>query len=94
MISMGRNHEAQRKEIEVPDGESWDEVSAILSPGGISFHDNLTYHGSGPNLSGAPRRSFAVHLRTEKSRPVDNLRTGLTAFIDTPTHCPVIYGRK
>ena len=38
------------------------------------------------------RRSFAIHLRTEKSRPVDGKRQGLTARIDDYSHCPVIYG--
>lgn len=31
--------------------------------GGMSFHHCRTIHGSGPNLSGAPRRSIAVHLQ-------------------------------
>ena len=90
----GQDHEAQREEIEVPDGERWEEVPAILSPGGISFHNNLTYHGSGPNLSGEPRRSFAIHLRTEKSKPIPNSRTALTAFIHQTIFCPVIYRKK
>ena len=87
----GQNHEAQRKEIQVPSDESWEEVATILPPGGVSFHHNQTYHGSGANLSAEPRRSFAIHLRTEKSKPVNDLRKGLTAFIDDPTYCPVVY---
>lgn len=90
----GQNHDVQRAAIQVPDGGTWEEVSVILPPGGVSFHHNLTFHGSGPNLSGAPRRSFAIHLRTEKSRPVDGVRKGLTAFIDNPAYCPVIYQSK
>jgi ectoine hydroxylase-related dioxygenase (phytanoyl-CoA dioxygenase family) len=74
-------------------GQAWSETSAILSPGGVSFHDDYTLHGSGPNISGAPRRSLAVHMRTERSRPVDDTRTGLAAFIDDPELCPVIFGR-
>lgn len=31
--------------------------------GGMSFHHCRTIHGSGPNLSGAPRRSIAIHLQ-------------------------------
>jgi Phytanoyl-CoA dioxygenase (PhyH) len=89
----GQDHEAQREQIEVPAGAAWEEAPAVLSPGGVSFHHNLTYHGSGPNRSGQPRRSFALHLRTEKSRPVDDARQGLTRFIDDPGYCPVIYGR-
>ena len=88
----GQNHQAQQSAIQVPEGEKWEEVAAILPPGGVSFHDNLTFHGSGPNLSNNMRRSFAIHLRTEKSRPVDGKRQGLTARIDDYSHCPVIYG--
>jgi ectoine hydroxylase-related dioxygenase (phytanoyl-CoA dioxygenase family) len=89
----GQDHEAQRDKIQVPGGAAWEEVAAILPSGGVSFHHNLTYHGSGPNRSGQPRRSFALHLRTEKSRPVDDARRGLTQFIDDPAYCPVIYRR-
>jgi ectoine hydroxylase-related dioxygenase (phytanoyl-CoA dioxygenase family) len=87
----GQNHDAQREDIPVPDGATWEEVAAILPPGGVSFHHSLTYHASGPNLSGTPRRSFAIHLRTEKSRPVGDARKGLTQFVDDPTYCPVIF---
>jgi ectoine hydroxylase-related dioxygenase (phytanoyl-CoA dioxygenase family) len=90
----GQDHEAQREAIPVPEGAVWEEVAAILPPGGVSFHHNLTYHASGANFSGAPRRSFALHLRTEKSRPVDGVRKGLAQFIDDPAVCPVIYRRS
>ena len=55
-------------------GSPWEEVSAVLPPGGVSFHHRLTVHGSGPNHGTGPRVSFAVHLRTEKS----GLRKGTT----------------
>lgn len=48
-------------------GGAWDEVAAVLAPGGVSFHHRLTVHGSGQNVSTSPRVSFAIHLRTEKS---------------------------
>ena len=70
----GQNHEELRSAIEIHDNETWEEVMVAMLPGGTSFHHNLTYHGSGLNLSKVPRRSFAIHLRTEKSRPVDNMR--------------------
>ena len=50
-----------------------------------------TLHGSGPNRTDQPRRSFAIHLRTERSGPVGGERKGLTCFIDDPDYCPVIY---
>ncbi len=68
-------------------------VPATLPPGGVSFHHHLTLHGSGPNFGPGPRRSFALHLRTEKSRPVNDERRGLAEFIDNEAYCPVIYGR-
>ncbi|MBV9468624.1 MAG: phytanoyl-CoA dioxygenase family protein [Abitibacteriaceae bacterium] len=86
--------EAQRRAIDLPAGAVWEEVAAVLPPGGASFHDCLTFHGSGPNLSGYPRRSFALHMRTQNSRPVDNKREGLTQFIDNLAVCPVIYGER
>ncbi|MBI5093998.1 MAG: phytanoyl-CoA dioxygenase family protein [Candidatus Hydrogenedentes bacterium] len=89
----GQDLDAQRHEISGPDGKRCEEAAAILPPGGVSFHDRLTFHGSGPNLSSGPRRSFAVHMRTEKSRPVNNARQGLTEFIDNEAWCPVIYGK-
>lgn len=88
----GQDHEEQRRRIRVPEGEEWQEVPAILPPGGVSFHHCLTYHGSGENRTPHPRRSLAVHLRTETSRPVEDARKGLTQFIDDPAYCPVIYG--
>ena len=82
----------QKRTIALPEGEIWREAAAVLPPGGVSFHDDYTLHGSGPNVSDAPRRSFAVHMRTQNSRPVDERRAGLTEFINDLTLCPVIYG--
>ncbi len=81
----------QRDAIPVPDGRSWEEVPALLPAGGASFHHCLTFHGSGPNRSAGPRRSLAIHMRTERAAPVDGRRAGLTAFIDDPERNPVIY---
>lgn len=86
------DQDALQAQIEGTTGDSWEEVAAILPPGGVSIHHNLTYHGSVANTSGAPRRSFAIHMRTEKSRPKNDTREGLTRFIDRLDYCPVIYG--
>lgn len=83
----------QKQAIPIPEGAVWTEVPAVLPPGGVSFHDDFTLHASGPNVSGSPRRSLAVHLRTERSRPVGDARTGLAEFIDDTALCPVIYDR-
>jgi ectoine hydroxylase-related dioxygenase (phytanoyl-CoA dioxygenase family) len=83
--------EIQREQITLPPGASWREVEAILPPGGVSFHHCLTFHGSRPNRSGAPRRSFAIHMRTEKSCPVSQPEGTLAQFIHRPDYCPVVY---
>lgn len=80
--------------IAAPQGQCWEEVAGVLPPGGVGFHDDLTVHGSGENHSGRQRRSFALHLRTERSRPVGNRRQGLAALIDDPRYCPVIWGDR
>ncbi len=89
----GQDLEGQRQAMQVPAGQEWSEAQVLLPAGGVSFHHCLTLHGSGPNLTNWPRRSFAIHLRTDKSRPVDNRRAGLTNFIDDHLFCPVIYQR-
>tara|TARA_B100000809_G_scaffold237042_1_gene256522 strand:+ start:674 stop:1480 length:807 start_codon:yes stop_codon:yes gene_type:complete len=87
-----QDHEEQRETIAVPDGETWEEVAAIVPPGGASFHHNLTYHGSGPNVSTRMRRSFAIHLRTENSAAAEGVgNEGLTEALDEPAYCPVVY---
>lgn len=80
-----------KKGIRLPDGVSWEEVPSILPPGGVSFHHRHTLHGSGINVSGMPRKSFAVHLRTEKSRLTPGHDRILTQFIEDEDKCPVIY---
>lgn len=42
-------------------------VPAIMKRGQVSFHHCRLIHGSGPNLSTAPRRAIAIHLQ-----PADN----------------------
>lgn len=61
---------AIRAGLDLPAGATWDEVEAILPQGAVSLHQSLVVHGSGPNLSSAPRLGFAIHLRTEKATPL------------------------
>jgi ectoine hydroxylase-related dioxygenase (phytanoyl-CoA dioxygenase family) len=88
----GGDLDGLRNGIEVPSGEAWEEVPAILQPGGVSFHHRLTYHGSGTNHSGRPRLGFAVHVRTDRSRALDGADAYYTSHLDDPAHCPVIFG--
>jgi ectoine hydroxylase-related dioxygenase (phytanoyl-CoA dioxygenase family) len=78
--------------LELPRGAHWTETPALLPSGGLAIHDRLTLHGSGPNVGNVRRRSLAVHLRTEHSRPTRAGRAGLARHIDDLDVCPVIYG--
>lgn len=42
--------------------------------GQVSFHHCRTVHGSGPNRSGAPRRSLAIHMQPADNRWRERLR--------------------
>tara|TARA_Y100000588_G_scaffold390647_1_gene496758 strand:- start:2687 stop:3484 length:798 start_codon:yes stop_codon:yes gene_type:complete len=90
----GQDVEAVRSGIQIPDDRTWEEKPALMRAGGLSLHHCLTFHGSTANRSGRPRMSFAVHLRTQNSRPVNNERKSLTRFIDDETVCPVIYSSR
>ncbi len=82
---------AQQRAIALPDGAQWQEESALMKAGGASLHDALTFHASGANTSTQPRKSFAIHMRTDRSQPTGGRREGLTQFIDDSACCPVIY---
>lgn len=75
----------------IPPDQAWEEVPALLPPGGFTLHHDLTWHGSGPNRSGQPRRALAVHLRTDTSQPTNDKREQLDKWIDHPEACPWIY---
>lgn len=81
----------KQKQAIMARGMSWDEVPALAPAGGVSFHDRLTFHGSGANHSGRPRRSLAIHLRTESSWPNLESENRHYAYVDDPGVCPVIY---
>ncbi len=86
----------KRRLLEKSGATEWREVAAVLPPGGVSFHDKLTVHGSGPNLAAGPRVSFAIHLRTERSALRDGVKWSDIPFLndlDDPWDSPV-YGEK
>lgn len=84
------NHETHRRSIRVPSGGEWREVTMTLHPGEVSFHHCLTFHASGPNLESYPRRSFALHLRTDQTSVAES--SYYTQHLDDPLHAPVIFG--
>ena len=66
----GSDHDAQQRAIEaaMPPGAVFEPVTAAMSAGQVSFHHALTLHASGPNRSGRPRRSIALHLQSGACR--------------------------
>jgi hypothetical protein len=85
--------EALRANVQLPEGAEWKEQEVVLPPGGASLHHKLTLHGSGPNLSQLPRRSFAIHMRSEKSRPLSGEPKKNLGYLDDHDLCPVIFQR-
>jgi len=81
--------DAPRRAFESQTGGKWEEAQAVLPPGGVSFHHRFTVHGSGANLSQTARRSFAIHMRTEKSTPAQSCY--YTTNLDDKMLRPVIY---
>ena len=85
----GQDQDALRAAIRIPAGEEWREVADVLPPGGVSFHHQMLFHGSHQNRSDRPRRSLAIHLRTERSSPKPD--AWVANYLDRPEICPVIY---
>jgi hypothetical protein len=87
----GQDQDALKQAIAIPHGESWREELDALPSGGVSFHHRLLFHGSHQNVSHSPRRSLAIHLRTEKSRARSG--TWVEKYLDDPNICPIIFER-
>lgn len=83
------DHETHRRRIKPPTGASWSEAPLALHPGETSFHHCLTFHGSGSNFEPYPRRSFALHLRTDQTEVAEP--SYYTEHLDDPLHAPIIY---
>ena len=80
-------------DFNIPDAAVWQEIPACMPAGGFSIHDKMTIHGSSPNSSGMPRRSLAIHIRTDKSHPVKK-GSGFARFLNNPMINPIIFGEK
>ncbi|MFG1705309.1 phytanoyl-CoA dioxygenase family protein [Nonomuraea sp. M3C6] len=66
LSTLDRLRGSRRVEVVVPE----------IPRGAVSFHHCRTVHGSGPNLSGRPRRSLAVHLQPGDNHPSLRARHG------------------
>ena len=85
-------HGSFQDTINTPEGSRIEAVPVLLNAGQVAFHHKLTFHGSHPNTSGHPRRSFAIHMRTENSWPRKDQDSALTADLDDCDMNPVIFG--
>lgn len=57
-----RDLEALAEKYAAESGQEWLEEPCTLKAGEASFHHALTFHGSGPNQSDAPRLSVVAHM--------------------------------
>jgi len=57
---MERVHEWEGRPVRV--------LACPVARGEVHFHHSLTWHGSGPNKSGRPRRAIAVHYATDQTK--------------------------
>ena len=89
----GSTKEDAKEKIPIPEAETWTEFSNTLPAGAFSVHHRLLYHGSHPNRTDTPRRSFAIHLCAEDSTPTPGNESDYdyVAMLDDPNVCPVIW---
>ena len=57
-----RDHDRQRSEIEIPDGETWEEVAAVIPAGWALAHPAETLHASGGNIGAKSRLSLLINI--------------------------------
>lgn len=64
--------------------------SCPVRRGQVHYHHGLTWHGSGPNRSGRPRRAIAIHTMTDRTRFASGEKPHvLTPMIDVGPGAPV-----
>jgi hypothetical protein len=86
----GQELEKLKSGIKLPPGAAWTEVPAVMPAGGVSFHHQLTFHGSGGNTSGRLRRSLAIHLRTDRSQTRE-ANPWVARYVNNPDICPTFH---
>jgi ectoine hydroxylase-related dioxygenase (phytanoyl-CoA dioxygenase family) len=58
----------EQEKLFASSGQEVRTVVPTLARGDVTFHHSRTVHGSGPNLTSAPRRSMAIHLQPSENR--------------------------
>jgi ectoine hydroxylase-related dioxygenase (phytanoyl-CoA dioxygenase family) len=57
-------------------------LACPVSKGEVHFHHSLTWHGSGANKSGRPRRAVAIHYATDQTRYLATGSHPMKKFVD------------
>ena len=72
---------------------AWEEELDLLPAGGMSLHHKELVHGSHMNRELTPRRSFAIHLRNERSRLLSSAskKDDYEAWLQDEEAAPVIW---
>lgn len=73
--------------------QPWEEVLDLLPAGGMSLHHKELVHGSHLNREATPRRSFAIHMRNERSSilPDAPRREEVLSTLEDETLAPVVW---
>jgi len=85
-----QDHKRQRSEIEVPEGESWNEVAAVLPAGWALSHPPETLHASGGNVGSQPRLSLLLNIGIDDFELLPE--TYFATRADDERATPVIFG--
>jgi ectoine hydroxylase-related dioxygenase (phytanoyl-CoA dioxygenase family) len=61
-----------------------------VKKGHVHYHHSLTWHGSGANRSGRPRRAIALHYMTDRTRYATSEQGHpMTPYIESPIGAPI-----
>lgn len=82
--------QAQRREIQIPEGEVWEEVEVPLPAGWATLHHQRTIHGSAMCRGSRPRLSLVLSIVKDNFEMVPDCY--YAGRVDDPVACPVIFG--
>jgi ectoine hydroxylase-related dioxygenase (phytanoyl-CoA dioxygenase family) len=82
-------------------GHALEIKSCPVTRGEVHFHHALTWHGSGKNTSGRPRRAIALHYMTQESHFFDGSSHPMKQFVEVAEgeplrgeHFPLVWEKK
>ena len=87
-----QDHDRQRSEIAIPEGETWEEVMAPLPAGWAAAHPSETLHASGGNVGSKSRLSLLVNIGIDDFEMIPGTYFATRAGDQRAT--PVIFDRE